>query len=228
MRLLMVEDEKSIVDLAKSALKHGGYEVDSVDCLEEASSALAIYPYDMILLDRNLPDGDGLSFLKTIRRDRNETPVIMVSAVRKTIHDRIAGLDHGADDYLCKPLDTTELMARVRCVLRRPRALSAETIEIGNIRFEIASRQVEIGGTPVSISRRELGILENLMRAWGRTVPRDQIEQANYGFDDAVSLNAIEVSVHRLRRKLAQSGASIEIKTIRGLGYMLRDRVTDG
>lgn len=224
MKVLVVEDEITVAQSTMGMLRKGGYETDHVDCLDDAGAALSAFSYDMILLDRNLPDGDGLGFLKTIRRRNCEIPVIMISAVRKTTHDRIAGLDEGADDYVTKPFDGSELIARVKSVLRRPRNLSQDAIVVGNTRFLIASRQVEIDGKPVAISRRELGILENLMRARDRTVTRERIEQENYGIDDAVSLNAIEVSLHRLRRKLASGGASIEIKTLRGLGYILREK----
>ena len=224
-RVLFVEDERAITEAMTPRLRGHGCSIDVVDTLADADAAATAYRYDLILLDRHLPDGDGLGFLRDLRRARNDVPVIMMSAVRSAVPDRVAGLDVGADDYLAKPVDAAELIARMRSVMRRPRAMSNEVLAIGNVEFERDARTVRIGGTTVKIARRELGMRERLIRAQGRIVSREQIEQNAYSFDDSASFNAIDVSIHRLRRILSRHGASVGIHTVRGLGYLLKERV---
>lgn len=223
----MVEDEPDFSQAAMRELRRAGYAGDAVDTISDAESAVAVYDYDIILLDRHLPDGDGLSFLKKVRRSKNDVPVILMSAELRSIADRISGLEDGADDYIAKPLDIEELLARSRALLRRPRRISENGVTVGNLRFDFSVRGVRIDDRPIPVARRELLLLEHLVRASGRVVPREQIEQNAYGFDEAVSINAIDVSVHRLRRMLETNGATVRIHTVRGVGYMLRLEVAD-
>ncbi len=224
MRLLIVEDEQVFAEPVSRVLRKAGYTVDIVDCLDDANSAIAVCDYNLILLDRHLPDGDGLDVLRALRRAKSGISVILMSAEMRSVHERIVGLEEGADDYMTKPLDISELLARVRALLRRPQELARSEVLVGNLCLNTETRSVSIDGAPVSISRRELGLLEHLVRAEGRVVLRDQIEQRTYGFDDEISINAIEVAIHRLRRRLEQHGAAVSIQTVRGLGYMLHAR----
>lgn len=223
MKLLMVEDEPSFTAAATSCLKKGGYCVDAVERLDDAASAFAVYPYDLVLLDRCLPDGDGLSFLRTLRRRRNAVPVILMSAEMRSARDRIGGLEHGADDYVSKPFDNDELVARVKALLRRPKQIAEDEVSVGNLRFDLAARSVTVDGTSVPIARRELAMLEHLVRGRGRVVQRAQIEQSVYGFDEDVSVNAIDVSMHRLRKTLQKYGSTAVIHTVRGLGFLIQE-----
>lgn len=227
MKMLLVEDEPDFSRAAMRELRRAGYAGDLVDTISDAKSAVAVYDYDIILLDRHLPDGDGLSFLKGVRRSRNDVPVILMSAEMRSIADRISGLEDGADDYIPKPLDFDELLARIRVLLRRPRKIAESVVTVGNLSFDLVARGVQIDDRPIPVARRELALLEHLVRANGRIVPREQFEQNAYGFDEAVSVNAIDVSVHRLRRTLRTNGASVQIHTVRGVGYMLRMGVAD-
>ncbi len=224
MKLLMIEDEPVLSQAAIPVLEKSGLLVDVVESLRDAFSAIAVFSYDLILLDRNLPDGDGISFLESLRRKSVNTPVIIMSAAKRTVDDRIEGLNIGADDYLIKPIDFSELVARIRSMLRRPRELEKSELIMGNLSFGVNSRSVAIDGKPIKIARRELGMLEQLMRAKGRVVSREHIEQNSYGFDDIVTINAIDVSMHRLRTVLKRNKSSIAIRTVRGVGYLLQER----
>lgn len=221
MRLLLVEDHKDLADSAVKTLRAGGFQVDAVDCLSDASLAAGSADYDALLLDRQLPDGDGLDWLAAHRRSGARTPAIVMTAARTDVADRIAGLNEGADDYLVKPVDYGELVARVRAVLRRPQSLVESTVTVGNLALDTTARTISIAGAPLGLPRRELCLLECLVRRFGRAVQRATIEETLYGFNEEVTPNAIEVSVHRLRVALKASGASVTIHTVRGIGYML-------
>lgn len=227
MKLLMVEDEPALSAAAVPTLEKGGFLVDVVECLTDAFSAIAVFTYDLILLDRNLPDGDGMSFLRSMRKNKNDTPVIIISAAKNSVADRVEGLDGGADDYLTKPIEQGELIARVKTLLRRPKTLEAIEINIGNLAFDLNARTAKIDGQPIRIARRELGMLEHLVRSQGRVVSREQIEQNSYGFDEVVSINAIDVSMHRLRRILSTHKSNVAVHTVRGIGYILQERVNE-
>lgn len=222
MRILFVEDEAALSDAAVPVLTAGGFAVDLVDTLADAVAAEAVFPYDAILLDRHLPDGDGLTLLRELRTRRRHMPVIVMSAVRAELADRIDGLDRGADDYLAKPLAADELLARLRAVLRRPGRMEAEEILLGNLTYDTAHRQARVGGAPVPLARRETDVLECLIRAAGRVVSRARLGESIYGFNEEVSINAIDVSMHRLRSILKAADAAVRVETVRGLGYILR------
>jgi DNA-binding response OmpR family regulator len=223
MRILLIEDQRELAAVLADGLKDSGFAVDTARTVAEACEAVALAPYDMILVDRKLPDGDGLDWVRRQRRLGSSTPVIVITATMPDVDDRIEGLNAGADDYVLKPVLIDELVARIRAVLRRPRTAFLPVLNAGNIALDLTSRQVSIGGLPVHIPRREVGLIELLMRRFGRVVPRAALEESLYSFDDEVSPNAIEVAVYRLRTHLARSGATVTIRTVRGMGYALEE-----
>lgn len=223
MRVLFVEDEPALAAAAVPALTAGGFTVDLVDTLADAVSAEATFPYDAVLLDRHLPDGDGITLLRSMRARRRHMPVIVMSAVRADLADRIEGLNRGADDYIAKPLMPSELLARLRAVLRRPGEIEAESMRLGNLDYETVHRQASVAGAPVPLARRETDVLECLFRSAGRVVSRARLGESIYGFNEDVSVNAIDVSMHRLRTLLKAAGATARIETVRGLGYILKE-----
>ncbi len=222
MRLLVVEDEVRIVEILRSALARHGFAVDAVRLCAEARAALAANPYDATILDLGLPDGDGLKILRDIRAQGNAVPVLVLTA-RDAVDQRVAGLDTGADDYLVKPFAISEVVARIKALLRRPGGALGTTLRSGNIAFDTIGRDVRVGDTVLLLPRRESAILEHLMRRAGRVVPKAVLEEKLYGIDDELGSNAIPVHVHHLRRKLLDSGADVEIHTVRGVGYLLVD-----
>jgi DNA-binding response OmpR family regulator len=222
-RLLIVEDEARISEILRSALDRAGFTVDSVGLYGEAEAALAANPYDAVILDLGLPDGDGLTLLKEMRDHANTVPVLVLTA-RDAVEQRVAGLDSGADDYLIKPFAISEVIARIKALLRRPEGALGALLRSGNIAFDTIGRDLRIGDTVVLLPRRESAILEHLMRRAGRVVPKAVLEEKLYGIDDELGSNAIPVHVHHLRRKLLDSGATVEIHTVRGVGYLLVDQ----
>lgn len=223
MRLLVVEDEIRIVEILRSALVRHGFAVDAVRLGAEAREALAANPYDAAILDLGLPDGDGLKILKDMRAQGSSVPVLVLTA-RDAVEQRVAGLDTGADDYLVKPFAVSEVIARIKALLRRPGGALGVTLKSGNISFDTVGRDVRVGDAVLLLARREGAILEHLMRRSGRVVPKAVLEEKLYGIDDELGSNAIPVHVHHLRRKLMDRGASVEIHTVRGVGYLLVGR----
>jgi len=191
----------------------------------DAREALLLTAYDAAILDLGLPDGDGLNLLAELRAARNPLPVLVLTA-RDAIEDRVSGLDTGADDYLVKPFAMPELVARTKALLRRPGGALGLTLEAGNIVFDTVGRDVRVAGRGLQLPRRECAILEHLMRRLGRVVPKPVLEEKLYGIDDELESNAIPVHVHHLRRKLLETGATAEIHTVRGIGYLLTDGKT--
>jgi DNA-binding response OmpR family regulator len=221
MRVLLVEDNERLSSLMRGGLARGGFTVDAFDRLEDAESAVDTVDYDLILLDLGLPDGDGMDWLKRFRRRSRDVPVLVVTA-RGGLTDRVAGLDTGADDYLVKPFEMDELLARCRAVLRRPGASLSTVLSTGNVTLNTTSRQVAVAGSQIDASRRETDLLEVLLRRSGQVVPRAVLEERLYGFDDEVTPNALEAHVSRLRRRLSDAAADVSIHTVRGVGYLLR------
>lgn len=221
MRILLVEDEVEFADTLRGALERERFVVDHVDRLAMAREAALSGSYDLVLLDRTLPDGDGLSLVPALRAGNPGLPVIVLSA-RGQIVDRVAGLDEGADDYLIKPFALEELFARIRAVRRRPAELGAEEIQVGALVFDVANDEATVEGVRLELARRELRVLATLVKRRGRTVLRETLEQAVYGFDDEVQSNTLDSHISRLRRKLTEAHAGIEIHAIRGVGYLLR------
>jgi two-component system, OmpR family, response regulator QseB len=216
MRVLLVEDDGMIAQGLQTGLRQGGFAVDLMRDGKTAAAALQTSVFDVVLLDLGLPDRDGTDVLRELRRRGNTTPVIILTA-RDEIHHRIAGLDAGADDYIVKPFDLDEVMARMRSVLRRASGRGDSTIQHGELRLDLASRTAERNGAPVSLSAHEYAVLEALLQRPGAVLSRSQLEDRLYGWDEQIGSNAVEVYIHGLRRKLG----SDFIRTLRGVGYFV-------
>ncbi len=200
----------------QTALRQASFAVDWMSDGKSASAALQANPFDLVLLDLGLPQGDGITVLRQMRQRGNATPVIVLTA-RDDIQSRIAGLDAGADDYIVKPFDLDEVMARMRSVLRRAAGRADPIIQHGDLRLDPATRTVLHQGIPVNLSAHEYSVLEALLQRPGAVLSRAQLEDRLYGWDEPIGSNAVEVYIHGLRRKL---GAET-IRTLRGVGYFV-------
>jgi two-component system, OmpR family, response regulator len=209
MRILVVEDDSVLRDGLSRSLRNGGYAVEVAD-----DGRLA----DLVVLDLGLPGLDGLEVLRRLRRRASNIPVLILTA-RDSIVDRVNGLDVGADDYLVKPFELAELEARVRALMRRAQSVATARISHGALTLDTAARRAFVGEEALDLSAREVALLEALLLSAGRVVSKDQLADRLYGVSDEVGPNAIEVFVHRLRRKIEAAGVSI--RTIRGLGYLV-------
>jgi two-component system, OmpR family, response regulator len=218
MKLLVAEDDSILRDGMVRALGQSGYDVVGTENGIEADRRLAEQEYDLLILDLGLPGMDGLEVLRRLRVHNRSLPVLIITA-RDSINDRVAGLDLGADDYLTKPFDLAEFEARVRALGRRSQGSHSNLISVGELRLDLFGKRVYLSGKVLELSAREFGVLEVLMLSAGRVVSKDQLADKLGGRDDELGSNAIEVYVHRLRKKLEHS--SISIKTIRGLGYLM-------
>ncbi|HWU27086.1 MAG TPA: response regulator transcription factor [Rhizomicrobium sp.] len=221
-RLLVVEDHADLSVLLLDALDRAGLVADRAGTLGEAHDALTKERYAAIILDLGLPDGDGLSVVQSLRSAGDSTPILILSA-RGGVTDRIKGIELGADDYLAKPFAFEELVARIRALLRRPGDFLGKTLHSGNVALDTAGRQVFVGDAPQILSAREIDLLEILLKRAGRVVPKSLAEDHLFGLSAEVRSNAVEVYVHRLRKHLSDAGASIEIHTVRGVGYLLSE-----
>jgi DNA-binding response OmpR family regulator len=219
MRILVAEDDAQLGDAITEHLRARGHAVDWVRDGADADAALRTHEFDLVVLDLGLPRQDGSVVLSRLRAREAGTPVLVVTA-RDAVGDRIAGLDAGADDYLVKPFALSELEARVRALLRRSQGRSSDVVLIGALAFDLSTRGASVGGERLDLSAREVAVLELLVARAGRAVAKEVILERLCDFDSDVSPNAIEVYVHRLRRKLAPHAVSIV--TVRGLGYYLR------
>lgn len=222
MRILLVEDDLSLGEGIRTALRRGAFAVDWVQ--DGASGLLALRGggFDLVVLDLGLPRMDGIEVIRQLRTTGDPVPVLVLSA-RERPADRTLGLDVGADDYLGKPFDTAELLARVRALIRRSAGRANPTLESGPLRLDPATLTATWKGRPVDLTRREFALLRVLMEQRGRPMARDAIQRHLYGWDADVASNAVDVHVHQLRRKL-EPGI---IRTVRGLGYALGDAVGD-
>jgi len=221
--ILLVEDNNGLGAAIAQALSAARYRVDWRRSIEQAFDAAFDPATDLILLDRGLPDGDGVEFLRQIRAEGVGVGVLMMSE-RGAINDRVAGLDAGADDYLVKPFAFAELVARCRALLRRSREIHLEPVRLGNLLLRPDTLELTIRGNPLTISRREGQLLVALLRRHGRVCTRAYLEGALYDAAAAVSPNALETSISRLRALLAGADASVELRTVRGVGYALSER----
>ncbi|MDR2015152.1 MAG: response regulator transcription factor [Azoarcus sp.] len=217
MRILIAEDDSIIADGLSRSLRQGGYAVDWAPNGIEAETALLTVSYDLLILDLGLPKLPGLEVLKRLRARGAKVPVLILTALDGT-GDRVKGLDLGADDYMVKPFELAELEARVRALTRRS-AGTTPTIQCGQLTYDQVGRVAQIQGQPLDLSAREIGLLEILLTRMGRLVSKDQLVDHLCGWGEEVSHNAIEVYVHRLRKKLEVGG--VKIATVRGLGYCL-------
>jgi DNA-binding response OmpR family regulator len=227
LRLLLIEDEPELSTLVSGNLSRVGFAVDTARSLDEAGAAVRSMKYEAILLDLRLPDGDGLGLLKSLRDRGDKTPVIVLTA-RDAVADRVRGLNAGADDYLIKPFAIEELVARINAVLRRPNENLDLRIRLANLEFDTAHREALVGGQPLALPRRELGLLELLLRRAGRVVTRDALQDALYGEGDEIESNAVDANLSRLRKRLSEAGAQINIRAVRGVGYLMQEAADGG
>jgi DNA-binding response OmpR family regulator len=203
-----------------AALTREGFAVDVFGTRSAGCGALASTPYDAVILDRMLPDGDGLEIVREARASGSAVPILILTA-RDAIDERVLGLNSGSDDYVIKPFAMRELIARLKALLRRPGQALGTTLMAANMAFDTVEREARVNGSPLLLPRREAAILEHLMRRLGRVVPKSVLEDHLYGTDEELESNAIPVHVHHLRRKLIEAGAEAEIHTVRGIGYLL-------
>lgn len=218
MRILVVEDNLGLAALLAERLETRGLKCDVANDLTTAGDLIKVVFYNAILLDLGLPDGDGLDWLRSLGQNR---PPVLILTARGNIRERIAGLDAGADDYLVKPADAEEITARLRALMRRPGMRQAVTLQHLNISFDTATRQASYEGVDLNLGSRELDILEILMRHTGKVVPRERFEAALYGGGEAVTSNALEAVVSRLRKRLLEASGVELLHAIRGVGYYL-------
>ncbi len=216
MRLLLVEDDTMIGEAVLDLLRAEHYAVDWVKDGEMAETALRTQTYDLVLLDLGLPRRDGLAVLRDLRTRKERIPVLIATA-RDSIQQRIEGLDAGADDYVLKPYDLDELLARIRALTRRAAGRAEPVYEHKGVSINPATREVAVRGEPVVLSAREWAVLEPLLARPGLVLSRTQLEEKLDGWKDEISSNAVEVYIHGLRRKL---GAEL-IQNVRGVGYMV-------
>jgi two-component system OmpR family response regulator len=218
MRILVVEDDPILGKGLSGSLGDSAYAVDWAQDGEKADHLLSQTNYDAVILDLGLPKLDGLEVLRRLRRRNKRAPVIILTA-RDDVEDRVAGLDLGADDYLTKPFDLSELEARLRALIRRSHDGAEGVMNFGNLRYDMNGQRVFIDDKPVSLSARELGVFQILALRAGRVVSKEKLLDHLCSYDAEVFPNAVEVYVHRLRKKLESS--QVTIRTIRGLGYLL-------
>lgn len=222
MRLLLIEDNLRLSHLTAAGLQKAGFAIDTCATALDAELALHAVDYDLAIVDLGLPDSDGMDLLKALRRERQSIPILIVTA-RDGLKDRVAGLDAGADDYMVKPFSMEELIARVRALLRRPAIALADVLTVGNVGLDPNRRAVAVAGELIAMTRREFDVMELLIRNRGKVVSKTSIDEKVYGFDEDVSLNSVEVIISRLRRRLREAHADVNIVTIRGVGYLVGD-----
>ncbi|MGV3582040.1 MAG: response regulator [Methylophilus sp.] len=218
MRIFIVEDDLVLADGLKNSLMQSGYAVDLVNNGDSADQILSYQNFDLILLDLGLPKLSGFEILKRLRARKSLTPVLILTA-NDHISDRVKGLDLGADDYLSKPFELAELEARIRALIRRGQTGGSAVLTVGQLTLDTASHTATYNNNNLNLSARELAVLEILMSKAGKVVNKEQMLEKLCNFDEDISDNALEVYLHRLRKKLESS--SIQIRTIRGLGYLL-------
>ncbi len=221
MRLLLVEDNPRLIELLSERVHEAGWRIDSLSSIADAEEAVRSDDYDLILVDLGLPDGDGLDLVRSIRASGNAAPIVILTA-RGTIEERIAGRDAGADDYLVKPFNHGEFLARCRAMLRRaPQALQP-VLTAGQLSFDPATASLRCADAEIALSPRERALAELLLRDTGRVVSKRRLEIALSEFGTELSANALELAVSRLRKRLEPLSTGIVIETVRGIGYLLR------
>ena len=222
MKVLIVEDNEELVSLLIKGLERSGFTADSVDNADDAARALATTHYTAVVLDLGLPGEDGLSLLRDLRSRGESTPVLVLTA-RNGISDRVTGLHEGADDYMPKPFAMDELVARLQALSRRPDNLLGRRLAFGNVTLDTETHQVTVDGVARPFPAREVVVLEILLRRRGNVAPKRLFEDHLFGLTDELGSNAVEVYVYRLRKMLADAGATVKIHTVRGVGYLLTE-----
>jgi DNA-binding response OmpR family regulator len=221
-RLLLAEDSERLQELLSESLKQAGYMLDVVATAAELFSSVAATKYDLLIIDLGLPDGDGLSAIRELRATGMSVPILIITA-RGSIDDRIVGLDSGADDYLIKPFNHAELLARIRALLRRPSELQGPVLRRGRTEFDQAKDEVRCSGRSIQLRLSERRLLAELMRRSGAVVAKSAIEGTLSQSSRDLSPNAVEALISRLRRALSDAGSGIVIETVRGVGYRLTE-----
>ena len=221
MRLLLVEDSVRLQELLGDALNRAGYGLDAVGTIAELVNAAASIRYDLIIIDLGLPDGDGLDAIRSLRKAGMTVPILIITA-RGSIEQRVDGLDSGADDYLTKPFNHAELLARVRALMRRPSELQAPVLCAGKTELDEAAARVLCSGKSIELRLSERRLLAVLMRRSGSVVAKSVIEEALSEFGRELSANAVEALVSRVRKALGEADSGIAIETVRGVGYQLK------
>jgi len=219
MRLLLVEDDDSLAKALRRGLAAKGFAVDHADSAEVAAVLVGDNSYDLVVLDLALPGADGLSFLDTLRARRSALPVLILTA-RGSVEDRVKGLDHGADDYLRKPFAFSELVARIRALLRRGESLAPAVLRVGDVELDTRRFEVRSAGTLITLTAKEFAILEYLLRHAGELVTRSMLLEHCWDESYEGLSNLVDVHVSRLRRKLESAGAAAPLRSIRGAGYV--------
>ena len=223
MRILLVEDNPTLADWLERALRHGGYAVDGVRDGADADHVLLTQMYDLVILDLGLPRMDGLEVLRRLRHRGNAAPVLVLTA-KGSIESRVEGLNAGADDYLPKPFSLPELEARMNALIRRSRGAATPVLTLGNLVYDGVSRSFHVGEEPLVLRPKEHAVLEVLLSRAGKAVAKSTLHKHVFSLDDMTSPGAIEVYIHRLRKRLQGSG--VGIVTLRGLGYVLEREVS--
>jgi two-component system response regulator QseB len=221
-RVGLLEDHERLALLIRQALAGAGIEADIYASISQAADGFMRVPYTALIVDRGLPDGDGLDLLRTLRGKGMVAPCLMLTAL-DALHDRVAGLEAGADDYLPKPFSMEELVARTRALMRRPPQLQSLAPEYLGLRVTPESSCMQKGAETISLAPSELQVMLSLVRAGGKPVRRTALEMAAWGLGDAVTPNALDVALHRLRRKMLAIDACIEIANVRGVGFALQE-----
>lgn len=220
-RVLLVEDNARLSELVAKALARVGIEADRFPDIGSAWEAIAQQDYAALILDRHLPDGDGIALLRRLRDARNPVPCLVLTA-RGAVHDRVEGLEHGADDYVSKPFAMEELVARVKALIRRPADIRSMEPMLGDLHLRPDEGLVACGAASAALAPAELQILWSLMQADGRIVQRRRLEQTAWGLTEAVTPNALDVAIHRLRKKLSGIGSTVVLVNMRAQGYALQ------
>ena len=218
MRILITEDDDALAEALQVALAKSGYAVDRVSSGTAADEALKQDVFGLLVLDIGLPKLDGFEVLRRLRRRNANLPVLILSG-REQDDQKVQGLDLGADDYLVKPFSVNELLARVRALLRRGGGVTTAVVQYGKLSFDTVGRTASVDGCAVELSAHETGVLEVLLHRFGRVVSKEQLVEQLYSYDKEVSSNAIEVYVHRVRKKIG--GAGVSVRTLYGRGYRL-------
>lgn len=222
MRLLLIEDSTRLQELLGETLRDAGYRLDVGSTVAELRNLARSVAYDLIIVDLGLPDGDGLAGIRELRSAGISVPILVVTA-RGNVEDRISGLDSGADDYLIKPFNHSELLARVRALMRRPAEIRGPRLEVGPLIFDEASGEAHCDGRSIDLRPSERRLLSLLMRRRGTVIPKSSIEEALSEFGRELSPNAVEALVSRLRKALADAQCPVTLGTVRGLGYVLKE-----